>query len=80
MPESVTQSFTRVLPGHVPDRVHLALPERLSGRVKSYPIAYLALPGRVTFYPITYPALPNFLTRLGNFLLALLEALPTPTL
>jgi hypothetical protein len=49
------------------------LPDCVPGLTRS-------LPGRVTFYPITYPALPNFLTRLGNLLLALPEALPTPTL
>jgi hypothetical protein len=38
------------------------------------------VPGRITFDPITYPALSDFLTRPGNFLLALPEALPMPTL
>jgi hypothetical protein len=42
--ERVTQSFTRVLPGHVPDWANPALPERLLGQVKSYPITYPALP------------------------------------
>jgi hypothetical protein len=41
---SRTRSFSRVLPGHVPDRVNPALPERLLSRVKSYPIMYPALP------------------------------------
>jgi hypothetical protein len=38
------------------------------------------VPDRITFDPITYPALSDFLTRPGNFLLALPEALLTPTL
>jgi hypothetical protein len=42
-PERVTQSFTRVLPRHVPDRVNPVLPEHLPGRVKSYPITYPTL-------------------------------------
>jgi hypothetical protein len=77
VPEHVTQSFTRVLPGHVPDWVNPALPERLPDRVTSLT---RGLPDRVTFYPIAYPALPDFLTRSSNFLLALPEALPMPTL
>jgi hypothetical protein len=49
------------------------LPDRVLGLNRG-------LLGQVTFYPIPYPALPNFLTRPGNLLLALPEALPTPTL
>jgi hypothetical protein len=44
IPEHVTQSFTQVLPRHVPDRVNPALPECLSGLVKSYPITDPVLP------------------------------------
>jgi hypothetical protein len=66
VPKCFARSFTRVLPGHVPDRVNPALLVCLSGQVKSY--------------PIVYPALPDFLTRPGNLLLALPEALPTPAL
>jgi hypothetical protein len=40
---SRTWSFSRVLTGHVPDRVNPTLPERLPGRVKSYPIVYPTL-------------------------------------
>jgi hypothetical protein len=41
---SPTQSFSRVLPRHIPDQVNPTLPERLPSRVKSYPIVSLTIP------------------------------------
>jgi hypothetical protein len=66
-------SFSRVLPGHVPNRVNLALSERLPSQVKSYPIMDRALPeahvpgltrglpGRVTFTRLCTRSYPIFL-------------------
>jgi hypothetical protein len=53
---SHTWSFSRVLPGHIPDRVNPALPERLPNRVKSYPIVYPALPEAYPALLEPYPA------------------------
>jgi hypothetical protein len=41
---SRTWNFSRVLPRHIPNWVNPALPEHLSGQVKSYPIVYPTLP------------------------------------
>jgi hypothetical protein len=49
------------------------LPDRVPGLTRG-------LPGWVTFDPITFLALLNFLTQVGNFLLALPKTLPMPTL
>jgi hypothetical protein len=84
LPEIVPDSLPELLPRTSPESLPDLYPELFPSPTRTH--TRLGKPGltRVltqlsNFYPIMYSTFPNFLTRSGNFLLTLPEALPMPT-